>query len=184
MENIEFFVGADGKVWLRKENECRMFSTKDNDIIELVRDKIIRLFPKAYDRLREMFKELDFNKWIMNYRIVERFIRCNMGADNIQRFDIQEGFINIEEVSCPLRGICRHENVICKPDCKTVLTKAENEVVKLYVQGYNIDEIAAMLNKSRSTVNDQIWTITRRLGLDSRRKLIKLAVDNKMIRDA
>ncbi len=180
MENIEFFVGADGNVWLRKGNECRMFSTKDNDIIELVRDKIIRMFPKAYERLRETFQNLDFNKWIMNFNIVNRFIRCNMGSDNLQKFDVEEGFLNLEEVSCPLRGICPDENVICRPDCKTVFSKAEKEVVKLYVQGYTIDEIADKLHKCRNTVNTQIWTVTRRLGLDNRRKLVKLAVDNKL----
>ena len=181
MEKIEFFVGADGNVWLRTGKECRLLTTKDNDIIELVRDNIIRLFPKAYDRLKEIFKDFAFNKWMMNYKIVDRFIRCNMGADNLQRFDIEDGFLNLEEVKCPLHGICSDENVICRPDSKSMFSKAEHEVVKLYAQGYNVDEIAGKLNKNRSTVNNQIWCVTRRFGLVNRRKLVKLAIDNKML---
>lgn len=181
MENIEFFVGSDGNVWLRLGRESRMLSTKDNDIIELVRDNIIKFYPDAYNRLKEMFKDFSFNKWMMNYKIVDRFIRCNMGADNLQKFDIEDGFLNLEEVKCPLHGICKDENVVCRPSCRTVFSKAENDVVILYAQGYNIDEIAAKLKKDRSTVNNQIWKVTRRLGLDSRRKLTKLAVDNKLI---
>lgn len=181
MENIEFFVGSDGKVWLRHGQECRMLTTKDNDIIELVRDNIIRMFPAANKRLEEMFRDFGFNKWILNYKIVDRFVRCNMGADNMQRFDIEDGFLNLEEVRCPLHGICRDENVVCRPDCKSVFSKAENDVVRLYAQGYNIDEIASKLKKSRSTVNNQIWQVANRLGLKHRRQLIKLAVDNRIV---
>ncbi len=181
MENIEFFVGSDGNVWLRQGRECRMLTTKDNDIIELVRDKIIKMFPAAYNRLKDVFKDFAFNTWMMNYKIVDRFIRCNMGADNLQKFDIEDGFLNLEEVKCPLHGICKDENVVCRPNCRTLFSKAENEVVILYAQGYNIDEIAAKLKKNRSTVNNQIWKVARRLGLDSRRKLIKLVVDNNLI---
>lgn len=181
MEKIEFFVGSDGNVWLRNEQDCRKLSQKDYNIIELVLDKIVKLFPAAYNRLKILFKDFSFNKWIMNYKIVDRFIRCNMGADNLQKFDIEDGFLNLEEVTCPLHGICQDENIICRPNCRNIISKAEMEVVRLYAFGYNVDEIAKKLGKNKNTVNNQIWQVTRRLGLKHRRQLIKLAIDNKIV---
>lgn len=175
MENVEFFVGSDGNVWIRQSNSCRIFTANDSDIIDLVINKITKQYPSAYKRISEIFSNFNFNKWIFKYKIVERFIRCNMGADSIAKYDIEDGFLNLEEVVCPLHGICRDENIICKPKIQTALRKAELKAVSLYIKGYSVDEIAKKLAKNRSTVNNQIWQATQRLGLEKRRQLKQLA---------
>lgn len=181
MGKLEFFIGSDDKVWIRQGDSCRKFTMKETEIIELLRGKIERIYPTANKRLLEIFNELKFNKWAMNYRIVDRFIRCNMGADNLQEFDIEDGLLNLEEVTCPLHGICKDENIICRPKENSVFSQAEKKVVLLYAKGYSVDEIASKLDKNRSTVNNQIWQVTRRLGLSRRRQLIQIAVDYKMV---
>ena len=175
------FVSDSAKIWICGLYSCRQFTMKETEIIELLRGKIERIYPTANKRLLEIFDELKFNKWAMNYRIVDRFIRCNMGADNLQEFDIEDGFLNLEEVTCPLHGICKDENIICRPKENSVFSQAEKKVVLLYAKGYSVDEIASKLDKNRSTVNNQIWQVTRRLGLSRRRQLIQIAVDYKMV---
>lgn len=181
MENVEFFVGSDGNVWIRQSNSCRIFTANECDIIDLVIHKITKQYPSAYKRISELFCNLNFSKWILKYKIVERFIRCNMGADNIAKYDIEDGFLNLEEVACPLHGICKDEYIVCRPKAQTIFSQAELKVVSLYAKGYSVDEIAAKLDKNRSTVNNQIWQVTQRLGLEKRRQLKQLVSAYKII---
>jgi len=169
---VEFFTGDDGKVWFRTAEECLAFAPSDYDAINYMLDYIKRVLPAAYARLAEIFADSFCNRQYFHYRIVARFIRCNMGDDNHQRMDVDEGRFNLERVSCPLRGICKDEGVVCSPKPCSSMTGEEQKAAVLYSRGFTIEEIARLLNKSFSTVNNQLCNVTKRLGLRSRHEVI------------
>ena len=74
----------------------------------------------------------------------------------------------------PLRGICSRENIVCLPKLKTPFFPKELEVAKYFAQGYVAREIAQILGKSRNTVSAQLRKMTKRLGLESTRDIIKV----------
>ena len=81
---------------------------------------------------------------------------------------------HFEEVKCPLRGICKDENLICKPKADLGLPAEEQRVVKLYAKGYLPGEIAENLGKSEKTCKEQIRSACRRLKLPHPRWLIRI----------
>ena len=168
----EFFTGDDGHVWYRTPEKCVVLTSNDYDVIDFMLEHISKVFPEAISRLSYMFKDSELNRQFFNFKIVERFVRCNMGDDNQQKLDINEGYMNLERVSCPLRGVCKDEGIICCPKPNSSMSKEEQKVAVLYSSGFSVGEIAKLLTKSFSTVNNQLWNITKRLGLSSRRELI------------
>ena len=81
---------------------------------------------------------------------------------------------HFEEVKCPLRGICKDENVICKPQFKMPVSKEEGRAAVLYSKGLTANEIAAKLGKGVKTVKNQLGNAAKRLGLSRTRDLIKI----------
>lgn len=171
---IEFFNGDDGKVWFRSDEGCFAFSPNNIEIIQYIVENIERVFPATFARLSELFSLSKRNRQFFHYRIAERFIRCNMGDDNCRQMDIDDGRFNLERVSCPLRGLCKDEGVVCCPRACSSMSGEEQKVAMLYMEGYTIKETATILGKSFSTVNNQLWNITKKLGLHSRREVISV----------
>ena len=171
---IEFLTGNDGNVWYRTETECKRLTPGDTELVDNLHEKIKRLFPQSYKRIAELYSSSERNRVYYKYKIVSRFIRCNMGTDDNNKLDLDNEYINIERVTCPLRGICSDENVICCPNAKSVMTEEETKVAVMYSSGFSLQEIATTLRKSFSTVNNQLWNIGKRLGLKSRREIINL----------
>ena len=81
---------------------------------------------------------------------------------------------DFEEVRCPLRGICKDEHVICKPKSLVHLSKGEQEVVKLYLNGCTLDYISQQLHKNRSTVKTQLLRVRDKLGVKNCREIIRV----------
>ena len=129
------------------------------------------VYPGAMKALKEVYKSSLQNYNFGRYKIVERFIRCNFGENDLLTYDIEHGSMNIEKVRCPLRQICKNENVICNP---SLSTDKETQVAKLYAHGLSLQEIADVLHKSSCTVNAQLYNLKQRLNLNSSRDIIKL----------
>ena len=173
MEAVEFYI-IDGQVRYRHDGSDKELVPADPAIISLVLDNVRRLFPDTYRRLSEMHSRSERNRRYYDFLRAERFIRCNFGKFDKLTMDISNGTFHLEEVECPLRGICKDEGVICRPVVKLNMTRAEQEVAELYSRGCLPDEIAIRLRKSVSTVKNQLNRITRRLRLKRTRDLIKL----------
>jgi two-component system, NarL family, response regulator LiaR len=62
------------------------------------------------------------------------------------------------------------------------LTRREQEVLRLLVQGMSNPEIAAQLFISRATVKVHVSSILSKLGVSNRAEAISLAIKNKLIR--
>lgn len=178
MENIEFRMSPDGKVFFMRDGEEKRLTRFQKDVYlnvaRLIRDR----FPGAWSRLALLYNSKANNtaeKDKAEFQMIERFIRCNMGEHDLLTPDIEEDIINFEEVRCPLRGgFCPHENIICKPQSLIKLSKAEKEVVKLYLRGDTFKEIADKLKKSPSTVKVQLHNIKNKLGAKNCREIIKV----------
>lgn len=173
MEGVEFFV-INGKTCICRDGSSKILTEKDRDAIEFMLQKIEEYFPAAMKALKEWASASQPNKWHYEYRIVDRFIRCNFGDADFLHPDIELDMFHFEEVKCPLRGICPHENIICKPTASLGLSPEEQKVARLYAKGMLPKEIAAKLGKAEKTCKEQLTRACRRLHLPNPRWLIRL----------
>ena len=150
MEGIEFFTSPEGQVYYRKDGqEAKRLTKFSTDIVNKVVTLVRNRFPECYSRLAILYKK-------NASQMVDRFVRCNFGEHDLLTKDIDEDIMHFEEVRCPLRGICKDEHIICKPKSLVRLSKGEQEVVKLYLNGSTLDHIAEQLHKNRNTVKSQV----------------------------
>ena len=173
MEALEFFL-INGTTCICRNGVAKKLTPEDRDEVVFMLEKIGDYFPDALKALKKLVSASEPNRRWYEYRMVDRFIRCNFGEADFLRPDVEMDMFHIEEVRCPLRGICEHEGVICKPKLKLPMTEAEQEVATLYSKGCTPVEIATRLKKSVKTVKNQLTSVTRRLRLDRTRDLIKL----------
>lgn len=82
--------------------------------------------------------------------------------------------MNIERVQCPLRAVCKEENIVCNPRVHSPFFPKETEVARVFAKGYLAKEVAQILGKSTHTVTSQLRNMTKRLGLSSSRDIIKI----------
>ena len=173
MEAVEFFI-INGQTCIRRNGVSKPLTPKDRVEIEWMLDQMQRCFPHAVCRLQEWVAESAANRRFFEYRMVDRFIRCNFGEADFLYSDVENGIFHFEEVKCPLRGICKDEGVICKPKFQLPVTREEGRVAALYSKGLTADEIAGVLRKSVKTIKNQLDNARKRLCLDRTRDLIKI----------
>lgn len=176
---IEFF-SYENEVWFRKDGCISCITESDADIVDHLIDLISTFYPKAYSALGEVYKGCAMNKRYYFFRIVSRFIRCNFAQlDNIP--DISDNCqCKFEFVPCPIRGECKLEYVVCRPEFDHKLSAAELPVMHLWFDGKSPDEIAEQLYLSPHTVNNHIRHAYERTGVHSRSEFIKYAVQNNL----
>lgn len=150
------------------------YGMQQPDLIKLMAQMIERVYPEAYRCLYQEHVKSERNKLFHQYLITEHFIRCNFGSNDTLSYDIDGGRMNLERVSCPMRGICRHENVVCNPRIASPFFPKEEVVAKIFARGYVASEIAKILGKSKNTIQAQLRNMTHRLGLKTSRDIIKV----------
>lgn len=178
METIEFRTGPDGIVYYKplggEEKRLTRFS---RDVLLILLDKVKTRFPACYARLLNIYPSTSTSKVQQDERVLrmmERFIRCNFGEHDLLTQDIENDILNFEEVRCPLRGgFCPDENVICRPKGVIHLSKGEQEVVKLYLDGFTFDAIASTLGKKPSTIKTQLIRVKQKLRVKNCREIIR-----------
>jgi DNA-binding CsgD family transcriptional regulator len=168
MEKVEFRVTADGRVMYRIAGKEEKRLTKfTKDIVEPMTALIHDRFPECYARLATIYRK-------NVTKMVDRFVRCNFGEEDLLSDDVEHDLLHFEEVRCPLRGICEDERVICKPKTLVNLSNGERTVTKLYLNGYSLDDIAEQLGKSKSTIKTQLLRAKKKLGVKSCRDIIRV----------
>lgn len=179
LTNIEFF-SYEGEVWIRQDGNVLRLSESNTDVIDYMIELVSTFYPKAYAALCDTYKGCAMNKWYYRYRIVTRFIRCNFAQlDNIP--DISDNsHCAFEFVPCPLRGECKLECVVCRPEFDHKLSAAELPVMRLWFHGKSPDEIAEQLCLSPHTIHNHIRHAYERTGVHSRSEFIKYAVQNNL----
>lgn len=173
MEAVEFFI-IDGQTCIRRNGVSKPLTPKDRVEIEWMLEQMQRCFPHAVSRLQEWAAESVANRRFFEYRMVDRFIRCNFGEADFLYSDIENGMFHFEEVRCPLRGICKDEGVVCKPKFCVQMPKEEGRAAVLYSKGLTANEIAKRLGKGVKTVKNQLENARKRFCLDRTRDLIKI----------
>ena len=173
MEAVEFFL-INGQTCIRRNGVSRPLTPKDRDAVEFMLHNMEQCFPATVNRLREWAAESMPNKRFFEYRMVDRFIRCNFGEADFLNPDVENGMFHFEEVRCPLRGICKDEGIICKPKFQVPLPEEEGKAAALYSKGMTAKEIAKVMRKSVKTIKNQLGNAAKRLGLSRTRDLIKI----------
>ncbi len=173
MEAVEFFV-IDGKTCICRNGVSEPLKPSDRDAVSFMYEQISKYFPQAFDRLKAIAEKSKYDRRYYEYRIVDRFVRCNFGDADFLHPDVEMNMFHFEEVKCPLRGICKDEGVICKPKINLGLSEEERKVVSLYAKGLLPNEIAEKLGKAEMTCKHQISSACKRLKLPGPRWLIRL----------
>lgn len=180
LENCEFFCFED-EVWVRMaDGRTSKVTEKDVDIVRELDDLISTFYPQAHKALEERYSESSANILYHRYRMVARFVRCNLAnLDHVPDIST-DGMINLESVPCPLRGECKYDGVICRPSFDHRLSDAELRVMEPLYWGRTELEIADTECLSVHTVRAHIRNALRRLGLHSRAEFMRYAATNKI----
>ncbi|MBU9297930.1 DNA-binding response regulator [Burkholderia multivorans] len=72
----------------------------------------------------------------------------------------------------------KREARLAKPNAKSELSLRETEVVRMFVSGMRVDDIAEKLNRSKKTVSTHKARAMEKLGIKSDTDLIKYAVEH------
>ena len=167
--NIEFYTFND-EAWLHfADGTAEKLTEAHSDIISAIYEMIEQFYPGALAALKKEYERCIPNMSFYRYRIVVK-------TADIDSF----GRIHLECVPCPLRGECRLENVVCRPEFAHNLSDAEMRVMRLWHQGLNKEEIAEQLYLSAHTVNNHIRNAYIRLGIHSKAEFVKYAENNRL----
>lgn len=180
--DVEFY-GYEGEIWYRLEDgTTARLRESDSELLSTLLDVIERFFPQAYAALCDEYRACRPNMPYFRYRAVCRFLKCNFAVlDNSP--DFSGGmFRNFEYISCPMRGECPHECVICRPAFNHRLSDAEIRVMSLWCDGLTEPDIASRLCLSPHTVHNHIRNAYARVGVVSKAQFIRYATDHSLFR--
>lgn len=176
---IEFFLSPDGNIFLDEYGtpDIRKFTIREKDVIEYTISLIKRQFPEALIALEKEYERFQPNALNYRFKIVHRFIRCNFGKFDGLHYDIEDGVLHVEDVSCPLKfgKDCPLKNIICNPT-PLGLSPREKEVVKMSTKGKTYDEISEELGITHSTIKNVIQNVKKKLHLSSSRDITKIII--------
>lgn len=175
---IEFFLDKTNGVDLIV-NQDGKYSTLDEEhpLIDEIYKSIKDNYTKAFDAMNEVYGGNRFFKFLF----VRRFLKCNF-SNHDEKPDIDErGFFSLEFVSCPLRGECKHENIICNAKINKVLSERETEIVKYIAEGLTDHAIAEMLFRSINTIKNHRKNILNKTGCHNTAALVTYAHEHQLI---
>ena len=176
--NTEFFLdnnnGTDIIV-----NQDGKFSTLDekHPIVDQVYKTLKCNYSEAFKVLNDIYGKSAFFKFL----IVRRFLKCNFSKHDEKPDIDSKGFFDVEFVSCPMRGECKHEGIICKPTRDKTLTDREIEIVKLISLGNTDFEISEMLFISPHTAKNHRKNILHKTDCPNTAALIAYVTEHKII---
>ena len=180
LSNLEFFI-YEQEVWLRNaEGSMKQFCESDYELINDMYEYISTFYPKAHAALRDEYKGCSGNPSYFRFRIVVRFIRCNFSVlDSIPYIGVDLN-CTFEHINCPLRGECRYDHVICRPEFDHQLSPAEKRVMSLVYDGLTEEEIGDRLRLSPLTIHTHVRNAYSRLGIHSKAEFVKYATQNRL----
>lgn len=175
LSEVEFYNTPEGDVMVKRAGKpVVQLVQNDRALIQEVLAMVRDLYPEAFKRLSELYTRYERNRIYYEFMMVSRFIRCNFGEYDQNRYDVDaNGSLKFEEVRCPLRGECREECVVCKPKLDTKLTERETEVFECIGRGLQASDIADELCISIATVNRHRENLKAKLGLRSVGQLVR-----------
>lgn len=184
MKNIEFFT-LDNEVYYRQGGGPTIqFTEECKEVIRALHERVETFHPEALDRLKERFARIDYRPNYQRYRMMLRFCRCNFGNADTSPMDIDTtGCFRFERVTCPLRGECPDENVICNPKFNSTLSLAEMRVLEQLFYDNSIEEIAKILVISEHTVRNHKRNGFTKIGVHSSHEFVDYAHRNNLFKE-
>lgn len=170
------FYTCDDKVYCLMDGKNFEVTEHDKEFIEELLSEVENFYPDAYKALQEVYSRGQINVQYMRYLMARRFLKCNFGKLDTTENDVDDDRIfHFEKVSCPMRGECKHECVICMPRFNSKLSDAEMRVMRLYYEYKDILHIADLLYLSGHTVKNHIKAAYAKLGIHTRGEFISYA---------
>lgn len=181
LSKIEFYTSPEGEVMIREEDRpVRELTVSDIDFVSTMFERIRRDYTEAFEAMWETYKASEKNKPFFRYLIVRRFIRCNWSNYDTMSADISDdGEFNFEQVSCPMRGECQLDGIVCMPKYNMNLTPTELTVLELYCRPMEIQYVAKELFISENTAKVHLNNIRKKLNVHDKAGLMKFW-ENKM----
>ena len=171
MQFIEFFNGNDGTIFVVKPDSVKRLEMTDTEIIDYILEVVQNNYTEAWKALSLEYASAQRNVPYFKFVVVRRFLKCNMGENDLLDWDIDgNGQMHLEMVKCPMRGECPLENIVCKPKFSTGLSARESEVLALLAEGHSNQEVADLLFISIHTVKIHAAHILDKLGLKTIRQ--------------
>lgn len=178
--NREYYTCED-RIYCISDGISKEVTENDTDLVIEIFYTIENFYPEVAKALKETYSKSSLNLSYYRYLIVRRFIKCNFGnLDTTDSDHLADGTFNFEKVSCPMRGECKLEGIVCMPKVTSKLTDAENRVMELYYHNESIDKIADTLYLSGHTVRNHIKNVYSKLGVHSQGEFITYANRHKL----
>lgn len=177
MKSVEFFMFENAVYLKRADGTVEEFEEKHRDDVKWLNEEVKTLYPKCAKALKEVYKKSQANIPHNQYRMVSRFCRCNFNKmDRIPDIN-SKGGLNLEDVDCILKGDghCPYEGIICNPELNTTFTTSEEMVLRLLYDRMSRDDIAAELSRAPNTINNQIRSGFKRIGVKNEADFIAYA---------
>lgn len=166
------YTTTDGREMIADFGDHQVKLHEDDPMIAKLFSWIKTKYPQAAIRLNEQYDT--------PYEMTLRFLKCNFAVkDNIP--DIIGDQWNTEFVSCPLRGECQDENVICNPELDCGISIREKHILKHIAEGKHAHTIGEELFISTQTVETHRKNMQERLGIHTTAGLVSFAYENKIV---
>lgn len=178
MKEIEFMNRDDGQVIMMTESDMTELN-ENSEIVEELYQSIAVNYPWAFNALSVHYAASELNKPHYRFLIVRRFVRCNFGNYDTKDWDINNGQWKLEKVSCPLRGECKLEGVVCGARFCFGLSTREQEIISLSADGHTAKDIANILCISEWTVSTHCRNILAKVNAKNIKQVITWYNENK-----
>jgi len=174
LREIEYYTTPDGDAMIQPYNSPAIkLEPSNRDQVQAILELARNSRPEAFEGLKNAYQRYSRNIINYEYRMARRFIRCNFASYDNTSLDIDAtGRIHTEFISCPLRGECEFEGVICKTKAVSKLTPTEEYVLRYIAEGLQSSDIANKMAISVNTVNRHRENIKDRLQLRTIGQLI------------
>lgn len=181
MREVEFYMTPQGEVMLRQEGlPEHQLKEQDRLFIQSFIAVLEEFYPEAFEMLKKEYIKSEKNRAYYEFLIVRRFIKCNFGNyDNMLDVDSNWNF-KFEFVSCPLRGECKAQGVICGAKFNSKLSDRQLDVMHLCVEGKTDEEIAGDLYITIDTVKNHRKNSFKKTGIHSMAEFIRYAHKNNI----
>lgn len=171
---IEFATLPDGRVAVMEGVSVSVLKVEDREFIDMMAELIKKQYPSAWKALCLNYKGSEYNPGYFKFKCVCRFIFCNMGKMDTLKYDVEEGVLHLEDVSCPIRKDCPFCGIVCHPQLYG-MTKREQKILKMRAEGQTYKEIEKETGASQSSIKNAIQNVTHKLKLCSSKDLMKIA---------
>ena len=175
---VEFFSYGNDVWYVDKGNIVRLDETSGmvDEIVGAIKD----MYPDAYKALMDEYSKSIINPQYCHYLCAKRFCKCNFGLLDNTLIDFGGRDMRLEKVSCPLRGECKNEGVICNPKLSRDLSDAEMRVMEHIYHGKSVNEISTLLYISPNTVKNHIKSVYAKLGIHKVADFVNYANKNNL----